>query len=145
MTSTIQESNRTTYLRLYDAINTRDLRVIEATVDEVFNPDAVFHGGPPGATTAAEAVKGAWAMLLYAFPDIQVTVDDTIAAGDKIVFRNTVTATHQGSYRGLPPTGNKINYREIFIVRFAGGKVAEGWGIVDTYSQLQQLGAIPAA
>ena len=29
---------------------------------------------------------------------------------------------------GLPPTGKSIIYNEIFICRFAGGRIAETWG-----------------
>lgn len=143
MLTTTQATNHEVYQRLHDAINSRELPLIAATVDEVFHPDAVFHGAA-AAVPAAEAVKGAWAMLLRAFPDIQVTVEDTVTDGDTIVFRNTVTGTHQGQFRGLPPTGKTINYGEVFIVRFADGLVVEGWGIVDVFSQLQQLGAIDA-
>jgi predicted ester cyclase len=144
MITTSRAANREVYQRLYDAIDSRELTLINQTVDEVFQPDAVFHDGPPDAATAAEAVKGAWAMLLHAFPDIHVAVEDTITEGDKVVFRTRVTGTHQGEFRGLPPTGHKINYSEVFILRFSDGKVAEGWGIVDTFSQLRQLGAIRA-
>jgi predicted ester cyclase len=45
---------------------------------------------------------------------------------------------------GLPPTGKSITYNEIFIVRFAGGRIAETWGVVDVFSQMKQLGMIPA-
>lgn len=142
MRTTTQATNHEVYRRLYDAVNSRELPLIAATVDELFHPDAVFHNAAQAAVPAAEAVKGAWAMLLRAFPDIQVTVEDTVTEGDTIVFRNTVAGTHQGQFRGLPPTGNKINYGEVFIIRFADGRVVEGWGIVDVFSQLQQLGAI---
>lgn len=142
--TTIQEANKAVYKRLHDATNSRDLELISRTVDEEFHPDAVFHTPVPTDATAPQAVKGAWAMLLRAFPDIQVTVEDMIAEGDKIVVRNTVTGTHQGDYRGLPATGRTITYKEIFIVRFSEGRVAEVWGIVDVFSQLQQLGALRA-
>lgn len=138
MPTTTQTTNHEIYARLYAAVNSRDLPTISRTVDELFHPDAVFHGGPPAASVA-EAVKGIWAMLLRAFPDIHVAVEDTIAEGDKIVFRNNVTGTHRGEFRGLPPTGKSISYGEVFIVRFADGKVAEVWGIVDVFSQMQQL------
>ena len=139
--TTAQETNKAIYQRLHDATNSRDLGRIAATVDEVFHPDARFHAPVPTGTSAAQAVKSAWAMLLRAFPDIRVTIEDTIAEGDRIVFRNTVTGTHLGEYRGLPPTGKSITYGEIFIVRFSEGRVAEGWGIVDVHAQLRQLGA----
>jgi steroid delta-isomerase-like uncharacterized protein len=73
-----------------------------------------------------------------------VANDDLIAEDDKVVIRNTVTGTHQGEYRGVPPTGKSVSYNEIFIFRFADGKIAEVWGVVDVYAQLRQLGMIPA-
>jgi predicted ester cyclase len=68
-----------------------------------------------------------------------------IAEGDKVVARNTVTGTHQGEYMGRPSTGNSVTYNEIFIVRFAGGRIAEIWGVVDVLSQMRQLGVIPVS
>jgi steroid delta-isomerase-like uncharacterized protein len=83
-------------------------------------------------------------MLLRGLPDLHVAVEDVIAEGDKVVFRATVTGTHQGEYMGLPPTGKSITYNEIFIFRFANGRIAEMWGVVDVFSQMRQLGVIPA-
>jgi predicted ester cyclase len=45
---------------------------------------------------------------------------------------------------GRPPTGKSVTYNEIFIVRLAGGRIAETWGVVDVLSQMRQLGLIPA-
>ena len=78
-------------------------------------------------------------ILLRAFPDLHVTVEDLIAEGDKVVARNTVTGTHQGEYMGRPPTGKPVTYDEIFILRFANGRIAEMWGIVDVPSQMNSL------
>jgi predicted ester cyclase len=50
-------------------------------------------------------------MLLRGLPDLHVAVEDVIAEGDKVVSRNTVTGTHQGEYRGLPPTGKSVTTR----------------------------------
>jgi steroid delta-isomerase-like uncharacterized protein len=82
--------------------------------------------------------------LHRAFPDLQITVEDLIESGDKLVVRNTVTGTHQGEYMGLPPTGRSVTYNEIFIFRFADGRIAETWGVVDVLSQMKQLGVIQA-
>lgn len=56
-----------------------------------------------------------------------------------------VTGTHQGDYMGIPPTGKSVTYNEIFILRFTGGRIAETWGVVDVFSQMKQLGVIPAS
>jgi steroid delta-isomerase-like uncharacterized protein len=137
-------SNKATFGRFHDAVNTGDADLISKTIDEVVAPDMLFHAPVPMDVTGAQALKHVWAVLLRAFPDIHVAVEDVIAEGDKVVYRNTVTGTHQGEYRGLAPTGRSVRYNEIFIVRFAGGRIAEIWGVVDVFSQMRQLGAIPA-
>ncbi|MBF6301007.1 ester cyclase [Nocardia amamiensis] len=136
-------SNKATFSRLHDAVNSGDAELIAKTIDEIVEPDVLFHAPVPMDATGAQALKQVWAVLLRAFPDIHVAVEDAIAEEDKVVFRNTVTGTHQGEFRGLPPTGKRVTYNEIFIVRFAGGRIAEIWGVVDVFSQMQQLGAIP--
>ncbi|WP_433715196.1 ester cyclase [Nocardia sp. CA-084685] len=136
-------TNKAAFSRIHDAVNSGDLEVISKTIDEVVMPDMLFHAPVPMGTTGQQALKQVWAVLLRAFPDIHVAVEDVIAEGDKVVFRNTVTGTHQGEYRGMPPTGKSVAYNEIFIVRFADGRIAEIWGVVDVFAQLRQLGAIP--
>lgn len=136
--------NKAVFSRLDDAINTRDAEVIAKTIDEVVAPDLLFHAPVPTGATGVQALKQVWVVLLRAFPDLHVAVEDVIAEDDKIVVRNTVTGTHQGEYRGVPPTGRSVSYQEIFIVRFAGGRIAEIWGVVDVLSQMRQLGMIAA-
>jgi steroid delta-isomerase-like uncharacterized protein len=135
--------NKATSRRLHDAINTGDAEHISKTIDEIVEPDVLIRTPLPVDATGAQALKQVWAVLLRAFPDLHVTVEDVIAEGDKVVCRNTVTGTHQGEYMGRPPTGKSITYNEIFIFRFAGGRIVEIWGVVDAYSQMQQLGLIP--
>jgi predicted ester cyclase len=137
------DSDRATFGRLHDAVNTGDPEVISKTVDEVVAPDLVFHAPVPTGATGVQALKQVWTVLLRAFPDLRVAIEDVISEGDKVVFRNTVTGTHLGEYRDLPPTGRSVRYQEIFIIRFAGGRVAEIWGVVDVFSQMRQLGVVP--
>lgn len=101
------------------------------TIDEVVDPNVLFHAPVPNDVTGAQALKQVWAVLVRAFPDLHVAVEDVIALGDKMVCRNTVTGTQQGEYRGLAPTGRSVTYNEIFVVRFADGRIAEIWGVVD--------------
>lgn len=139
-----ESTNIAIFERFNDAANSGDLQRISTLIDETFQPDAIFHTPAPTNDSGPQAIKQVWTVLLQACPDIHVTVNDAIAHHDKVVLRNTVTGTHQGEYRGLPPTGKTITYNEIFIARFTEGKIAEVWGVVDVYSQLRQLGVIPA-
>jgi predicted ester cyclase len=143
--STAQEtSNKATFRRFHDATNTRDVQLISKTIDELVERNAVIHTPLPIQATGAQLLKEVFGRLLRAYPDLHIAVEDLIEEGDKIVSRNTVTGTHQGEYMGLPPTGRSVTYNEILIVRFAGGRVAETWGVVDIFSQMKQLGVIPA-
>ncbi|MGK5683698.1 ester cyclase [Actinoplanes sp. URMC 104] len=138
-----QDDHKQTYRRFHDAVNSRDLQVISRTIDRCFHPDALFHAGEQSGADAVQAQKRIWPILLRAFPDLHVTIDDLLADGDKVVARQTVTGTNTGEYRGLPATGRPVVYREIFIARIAGDRIAELWGVVDVYGQLRQLGLIP--
>ncbi|MFI6302987.1 ester cyclase [Amycolatopsis thailandensis] len=144
MTTTEKERNLAAFSRFHDATNTGSLRLVERTIDEVVDPDLVFHTPVPMDVTGVRALKQVWTVLLRAFPDLRVEAEDVLADGDKVVCRNTVTGTHQGEFRGLPATGKTVSYREIFIFRFAGGRIAEIWGVVDVFTQLRQLGALAA-
>jgi steroid delta-isomerase-like uncharacterized protein len=136
--------NKATFSRFHDAVNSGDLEVIAKVIDEVVDPELVFHAPVPSEVTGVQALKQVWVTLLRAFPDLHVAIEDVLADGDKVVYRNKVTGTHQGEYRGLPPTGRFVTYDEIFIVRFADGRIAEIWGVVDVFAQLRQLGLLPA-
>jgi steroid delta-isomerase-like uncharacterized protein len=144
MSTAEEASNKATVRRFDDVVSTGDAEFISKTIDELVEPDVLIHVPVPSQATGAQALKQVWAMLLRGLPDIDVTIEDVIAEGDKVVSRNTVTGTHQGEYRGLPPTGKSITYNEIFIFRFANGRIAEIWGVVDVFSQLKQLGVISA-
>lgn len=142
--STMRESSNTATLsRLHDAVNSGDAAVIAKTIDEIMAPDVLFHAPVPMDATGTQALKQVWDLLLRAFPDVHVAVEDTIAEGDKVVSRNTVTGTHLGEYRGMAPTGRSVTYSEMFVMRFADGRVVEIWGVVDVFSQMRQLGMLP--
>jgi predicted ester cyclase len=123
-------------------VNAGDAELLARTIDEFVLPDAQIRTPLPIAAAGAEKLKQVWSMLLSVYPDIRVTVDELIAAGDKIVVRNTVTGTQRGEFMGAPPTGKSVTYDEIFIFRFVDGLVAETWGVVDVLAQMRQIGLL---
>ena len=137
-------SNKPTVRRLHDAANTGDADLLSKTIDEIVEPDALIRTPLPLEASGAQALKEVFSSLHRIFPDLQVTIEDLIEEGDKVVSRNSVTGTHQGEYMGLPPTGRSVTYNEIFVFRFVDGRIAETWGVVDVFSQMKQLGLIPA-
>jgi steroid delta-isomerase-like uncharacterized protein len=136
--------NKESFRRFQEAMNTCDAEFISKSIDELVAPDATIRTPLPGDATGAEVLKQVWAVLLRAFPDLHLNVEDLIGEHDKVVARIVVTGTHLGDYMGVAPTGKSIAYDEIFIFRFADGRVVETWGVVDIFSQMKQLGVIPA-
>ncbi|KRT73352.1 MAG: hypothetical protein XU12_C0010G0090 [Deltaproteobacteria bacterium CSP1-8] len=112
-------------------------------IDDLLAPGFVEHEElPPGIPPGREAVKQHCTLFRSAFPDLKVTIDDTIAEGDKVAVRCTWSGTHEGEFMGIPPTGKSVSFGVIDIVRIAGGKVVEHWGQMDAMRMMQQLGAI---
>jgi steroid delta-isomerase-like uncharacterized protein len=143
MSTTQETANKATYVRFQDAMNTRDPEIISTTIDLLVQPDAQVRTPLPIDAAGAQLLKEVFARLLTAYPDLHISVDDVIAEGDKVVGRHTVTGTHRGMHMGIAPTGKSVSYNEIFVFRFADGRIAETWGVVDVLSQLRQLGAAP--
>lgn len=130
------ERTREFYERL---MNQHDM----AAMEEYLTPDFVDHNPPPNVEPGMAGVKQTMSQFLSAFPDMAVTVEEMIATDDKVVSRITLTGTHQGEFMGIAPTGNRIVYPGIDIVRIEGDKAAERWGYFDDVGLLQQLGVAP--
>jgi hypothetical protein len=65
--STAQETgNRATIRRLNDAIK-GGAELISQTIDEMVEPDVLFHAPVPTGATGAQALKQVWPVLLRAF------------------------------------------------------------------------------
>lgn len=97
-----------------------------ALAEELYAPDARYsfpghaepHIGP-------EAVKRAIASLRGSFPDLRVTVEETVSEGDAVAARVSVRGTHRGEYMGVAPTGRAVAWEALHLFRFAGGRIAE--------------------
>ncbi len=133
------ERNKALVRRLVEAWNTRNWAVF----DEVMAPDYVDHYALPGLKPGREAYKEAQISTTNAFPDFQFTIEDMIAEGDKVVVRLTFSGTHRGEFAGIAPTGKRVTYTHIRILRVVRGKFVEDWGFSDRLGALQQLGAFP--
>ncbi len=135
------ETNKATVRRLEEQVwNKRRVDLVE----EFYTEDTILHAASFPSRSGLEAVREDLAMLLNAYPDIQVTIEDEIAEGDEVVVRWTMRATHQGELLGIPPTGKQVTNAGISIYRLVNGKIAEEWFWPDNLSSFQQMGVIPA-
>jgi steroid delta-isomerase-like uncharacterized protein len=96
----------------------------------------------PGQSQGRQGLKDVIAMLRTAFPDIHWTIDETIAQADKVVTRFTWTGTHRAPFLGIPATAKHITVKGVVIDRLEAAKMADSRILMDTFSMLQQLGAL---
>ena len=111
-------------------------------LDPLFAPNFQEHQAgmiPPN----LDGVKGAIAYLRSVFPDLKLTIEDSVAAGDKVWARITARGTQRGPLMGKPPSGGTFAITVIDIARFEDGKMIEHWGVADRFHQMEQLGVLP--
>jgi predicted ester cyclase len=110
---------------------------------ELYDPSIAHHGvGPEPLDQAGD--RGFYEMVWAAFPGSQLTIDDTLADGDKLALRFHLAGEHKGEFMGVPATGRPVVMNGHTILSFRDGRVVERWTTSDLLSLLTQLGAIPA-
>ncbi len=105
-------------------------------VDEVFASDYVLHSGGKE-FNGTGFVRRFIGQLRSALPDFRVLeVIILTEAGDPLAWQRTLSGTHQVNLMGIPPSGKKVEWRDLLVTRFDGGKIAEEWAVSDLASQL---------
>jgi predicted ester cyclase len=113
-----------------------------AIADKLCATNFVYHGGGGEEIRGLKEFKQQESEVFSAFPDLHFALDDMVVEGDKVAMRITMTGTHKGEFRGIPPTNKKVTVWAISIDRIVGGKFVEEWGRYDTLGLMQQLGVV---
>lgn len=120
--------------------NTGDFNSIKDLVAD----DFVIHlSGSGEDIRGPENIKRFYSEIYKAFPDIHFKIIDQIAEDNKVVTRWSATGTHKGDFKGIPATGNKINFTATDIDEILDGKFVECWSNTDDLTLMQQLGVVP--
>ena len=114
-----------------------------SVADELVTPDFIEHSAAPGLPTGIPGLKAIAHIIRSGFPDFNLTVDDVVAEGDRVVLRLTKSGTQLGELFGVPPSGKFASWSAIHIIRMENGKMAEHWDVIDFMSMMRQIGAIP--
>jgi predicted ester cyclase len=112
-----------------------------AAIFEYYAPDYIFHSTQ--GEMNLEQYKKYTLAYVSAFPDFIWKINHQVAEDNMTVLHYTTIATNTGSFRGMAPTGNKINIEIIFINKWEGGKLAETWSLFDNLAMMTQLGLVP--
>jgi ketosteroid isomerase-like protein len=122
----LEESNKAIFHRYLEFWRVGDL----SRIDEIVSPTYVGHvsAGDRDQTGLVERIRAFRAL----FADIAFTIEDQIAADDKVITRMSARGTHQ-------PTGTATTLIGINISRIAEQRIQEEWAVwerlVDSYQE----------
>ena len=139
-----RQANTALLERYFADVNAHDVEALK----DVISASYVQHGAGQG--TGLAGMQAAFRQDFQQFPDFRMTLEDSVVAGDKIVARFLITATHDRVVQFGPggpsfaPTGKKLAWEGISIWRVADGKFVEHWDVDDVFTLIQQLRAPPA-
>jgi predicted ester cyclase len=117
----------------------------EEAIDEMFAEDGIAHGlndseGNP--IRGCEGFKAFQRNFRKAFPNLKITIEETVSEGDKIAAVCKVTAIHEGEGIGVAPTNQPIDFTDLTIVKIKDGKIIEAWNEFDFMKMYSQVGAL---
>jgi steroid delta-isomerase-like uncharacterized protein len=121
--------------------NNRKLDVVNDLIASNYvnhDPNAPDFGRGP------EGYKRLVNLYTTAFPDLRMSIEDTVSEDDKVVISWIASGTHRGDFQGTPPTNKKVSVEGITISRHANGKILESRVSWDALGMMQQLGVVPA-
>ena len=122
----MSEANKAIVRKLKEAINEGNLDV----VDTLFTPEL------------AEPMKRSFIAFRSAFPDWRMEIAEMVAEGNMVVGRLRCSGTNQGEFKGVPPTGKRMEVDEVYFLRVENGKFMDFWGLEDDLARMRQLGLI---
>lgn len=132
--------HKATLRRYYEQVLTEGRLEV---LDEIARPDHVEHNPLPGQAQGRPGLEQRVNILRAAF-NPRFTLDHVIAEGDRVAVMWTNRGTHVGEWFGMPATGRSFTIQGVDIHLLREGRMAEHWDVVDVYSMLIQLGALPA-
>ena len=138
MSDLVSERNKAASRAVFEIWMSGELdRLGEFVADEAVHHDPYDPYGAEG----IEGHRKTIALNRRAFSDIEITIEDQIAEGDRLATRWSATMTHVGELGGTPASGKRVRISGITVERFEDGKVVEAWRCMDTLGLLQQIGA----
>lgn len=90
-----------------------------------------------------DGIRGMVERAWETFPDYHEELHEVIAEGDLVLAWFTISGTQEGQWGMLPPSGKKVAFDEMVLLRVAGGKIVWQRGVPDNLTALRQLGILP--
>ena len=131
--------NKRLACRIFDELGNRGNM---AVIPELVGSEFVNHQLDGHEVRGPEGMRRVVGEFRTAFPDVHVTVDDQIAEADIVVTRWTAAGTHWGPLGEVAPTGIRVKFSGISMMRFDNARLIEEWELADQLGLLRQVCAI---
>ncbi|HWG19930.1 MAG TPA: ester cyclase [Terracidiphilus sp.] len=104
-----------------------------AAIEEIFATGCVIYGlpDPDAVLRGPEQFRAVFQAFIHAFPDVHITIQDVIAAGDRVAVRWSAIGTHLGPELGFAPTGKRVPLDGATIGVVRDGRISEAWNMMD--------------
>jgi len=110
-------------------------------VDSLYIENCIRHNADLGDAKGPEEIKEFVKWVYTAYPDFKVTFDEPMKFKDRIVTTFKATATNDGPLgENMPPTGKKMSFNGIGVIKIENGKVIEEWVYYNSQVIYNQLG-----
>ena len=120
----------------YDFWNTGN----EALLKEAIAPNFSDHTLPPGRPQGPEGPAFASRQFRAAVPDLEVTVEKMIVAGDYVTVHMKFTGHFTGKFGRTKGKSQPIAFIATDLVKVENARIAENWHIEDNLTLLQEMG-----
>jgi len=105
-------------------------------IDEIFATNYIVHAGNKD-YKGHEFIKKFTRQLRLAIPDIRVDKVSLLSQADNtITWLRTLSGKHEENMMGIPPSGTKIQWRDMVVTNFEDGKITEEWTVSELVGQL---------
>jgi steroid delta-isomerase-like uncharacterized protein len=110
----------------------------------IFGQKALYEDAPWGEMhEGIDAVRAYYATLFRAAPDLHIDIKKRHVSDDAIVLEVVITGTQLGPWRGLPPTGRRLEFPLCAVFTFDENDRMVGERIYyDRATVLRQLGVL---
>jgi steroid delta-isomerase-like uncharacterized protein len=133
----VEEKNKAVVNRMWEAWNKEDID----TIKELMAPEFVRYIPSNSIDIRSPEERVAFIKAIHvAIPDVNFSVAELYADGDRVIYRFIMRGTHQGEWKGAPATGKKFEISGIGILRIENGKVVELREEPDRLGHMMQLG-----
>jgi steroid delta-isomerase-like uncharacterized protein len=133
-----EEANLAVIRRQFEAWNDHDWSALTRDVSDGFLMDSDTNTSP---VVGKDGLRAYARTMNVAFPDLHFDVIDLFGGGEMVAATWLASATHRGDFRGMSPTGRRIELHGCTITRFREGRIARQHFFWDMHTLRRQLGA----